>query len=325
MKLGNLYSIQHCPIVNSTTDNFQIRSPDRTIPTSRIIVDCPLCGIHSGRKFEKYSHWIRSCQSCGHQFLEETPPTDHVIQVYGDDYFYGGAAGYPDYLAEGKLVRDHGRRYGKLLARYVQPGIMLDVGAAAGFILNGFCDHHWQGDGIEPNDRMAAFGRDQLGLNIQTGSLEDLPQILPDRTYDLVTMIQVIPHFYDLHQAMNAANNVTKPGGHWLIETWNRESSIAKFCGAQWHEYSPPSVLRWFAPNDLNQMAATYGFKVIAQGRPQKWINGAHVKSLLGYKFKSLPGGRFLNVLLKLVPDRLRIPYPSEDLFWVLFQKESQN
>ena len=50
-----------------------------------------------------------------------------------------------------------------------------------------------------------------------------MPQILPDRTYDLVTMIQVIPHFYDLHQAIKAANNVTKPVDHWLIETWKRE------------------------------------------------------------------------------------------------------
>jgi SAM-dependent methyltransferase len=290
---------------------------------SRIVTDCTICGSSSQRKFVKEHHWIRSCKSCGHEFLEELPSPDHPDQVYGDDYFYGGAAGYPDYLAEGKLIRDHGRRYAKIVSQYMQPGKILDVGAAAGFALNGFLDYQWQGDGIEPNAGMAAFGRNQLSINVQPGSLENLTEVLPGKTYDLVSMIQVIPHFYDLHQALAAAAKVTNPGGHWLIETWNRDSRTAQIFGVHWHEYSPPSVLRWFSPADLTSIAAQYGFKPIAQGRPEKWLNGAHVKSLLSYKLKRIPGGRILAQFLKLIPDRLRIPYPAEDLFWMLFEKES--
>ncbi|HAA27093.1 MAG TPA: methyltransferase, partial [Cyanobacteria bacterium UBA8553] len=248
---------------------------------------------------------------------------EHTTTIYGDDYFYGGAAGYPDYLAEGWLIRQHGQRYGKLLSKYMNPGNMLDIGAAAGFILSGFVDYHWQGDGIEPNAQMAKFAQTQLGLNIQAGTLEMLSQVFGNRTYDLVTMIQVLPHFYDLHQALQSAATATKPDGYWLIETWNRNSLSAKLFGPQWHEYSPPSVLHWFSPQDLKMIAAQYGFEVIAQGRPQKWINGAHVKSLLGYKFDTIPGGQAFKALLKLIPDRLKIPYPAEDLFWMLFQKRS--
>lgn len=247
------------------------------------------------------------------------PEADQAAQVYGNDYFYGGAAGYPDYLAEGRLIHEHGRRYGKLLTKYMPPGTLLDVGAAAGFILNGLRDHHWQGDGIEPNAQMAAFGREQLGINVQVGTLETLEPT--GKTYDVVSMIQVLPHFYDLHQALQSAAAVTKAGGYWLIETWNRESISAKVFGTGWHEYSPPSVLHWFAPADLKLLAQQYGFAVVAQGRPQKWIAGAHVKSLLGYKFEAMPGGRWLKALLRLVPDRWQIPYPAEDLFWMLFQK----
>lgn len=300
-----------------------MRNP--TVPTSRAEAvsqaSCPICSSVSQRKFQKYDHWIRECDRCRHQFVEAMRTIDHAEKVYGDDYFYGGAAGYPDYLAEGRLIRDHGRRYGKILSKYMLPGTMLDVGAAAGFVLSGFVDRHWQGDGIEPNAQMAAFGREQLGLNVQAGTLESLAQVLPGKTYDLVSMIQVLPHFYDLHQALQSAVTVTKPGGHWLIETWNRDSLSAKIFGTGWHEYSPPSVLHWFSPDDLNLLAKQYGFELVAQGRPQKWIAGAHVKSLLGYKFDSMLGGRWLKALLRVIPDRLRLPYPAEDLFWILFRK----
>jgi hypothetical protein len=68
-------------------------------------------------------------------------------------------------------------------------------------------------------------------------------------------------------------------------------------------------------------LARQYGFERVAQGRPQKWIAGAHVKSLLNYKFDSMWGGRWLKALLQLIPDGLRLPYPAEDLFWMLFRK----
>jgi SAM-dependent methyltransferase len=280
---------------------------------------CPICRSQSQQRFQKEGFWIRECDSCHHQFLENRTSAAHIDAVYGDDYFEGGGAGYPGYLAEANLIRAHGRRYAKMLDQYCKPGRILDVGAAAGFVLQGFIQSGWTGTGIEPNDRMAAHGRDTLGLDIRTGSFE---QVDPGDTYDLVNMVQVIPHFWDLAQAMETANQATKPGGYWLIETWNRESRLAQFFGENWHEYSPPSVLRWFAPGDLNLLAQQYGFRPIAQGQPQKWISGAHVKSLVGHKLETMGVLRHLRGLLKLIPDGLRLPYPAEDLFWVLYQKD---
>ncbi len=279
---------------------------------------CPICQSASQTHFEKSGFRIRKCQGCGHQFLENRTTADHIEAVYGDDYFDGGGAGYPGYLAEAALIRAHGRRYAKMLQRHCPPGRMLDVGAAAGFVLQGFVQSGWQGTGVEPNDRMAAYGREQLGLDIRTGSFE---QVDPGDTYDLVNIVQVIPHFWDLHQALQTANQATKPGGYWLIETWNRDSKTAKFFGPNWHEYSPPSVLRWFSPTDLGLLAAQYGFEEVDRGQPQKWISGAHVKSLVGHQLNTMGPWKHLRFLLHLIPDFLRLPYPAEDLFWVLYRK----
>jgi SAM-dependent methyltransferase len=241
-----------------------------------------------------------------------------VAAVYGDNYFQAGGAGYPDYLGAEDLLSAHGKRYGNLLKHYMKPGTVLDVGAAAGFILKGLTESGWKGEGIEPNPRMAAYARSQLGLEVGTGALE---HYLPRRQYDVVTMIQVIAHFYDLRGAMEAAAAVTRPNGYWLIETWNKDTLVARRLGENWHEYSPPSVLNWFSARSLRLLAEQYGFGLVAGGRPAKWIKGQHVKSLIGYRLGESNLGRMAAPALKLIPDRLPIPYPSFDLGWWLFQK----
>ena len=291
--------------------------PDNLQPTAQN-TQCPICQSDSWRYLKKDGFWIRRCGNCHHQFLENQPQANHIEQVYGDNYFYGGGAGYPGYLTEAQLIRTHGQRYAKLLRPYMSPGRVLDVGAAAGFILQGLIDAGWEGTGVEPNERMANYGRKKLGLDIRTGSFE---QLHADETYNLVSMVQVIPHFWDLHQALATAKQATEPGGYWLIETWNRDSRLAKFFGTNWHEYSPPSVLRWFSPTDLNLLAQQYGFELVSQGRPQKWISGCHIKSLAGHKLRTMGPFRPLRWFLQFIPDQLRLPYPSEDLFWALYRK----
>ena len=214
-------------------------------------------------------------------------------------------------------------RYGRILDKYMSPGRVLDVGAASGFILQGLIDSGWIGDGVEPNHAMAHYGQVDMGLSISTGSLESLNDVRENGSYDLISMIQVIPHFFDLHRALTAASELTKPGGFWLIETWNRKSVTARLLGQHWHEYSPPSVLRWFALSDLTKLASNYGFEVVASGRPRKWIRSSHAKSLLSFKFKDMGfWGRLMSLFLVLVPSNLSIPYPSEDLIWVLYKKK---
>ena len=317
-------------------------TPSTPARSAAIALPCPVCSRPARSLFHKYGHAIHDCGGCGHRFTPAAKPgqsSEHLNEVYGDAYFSGGEAGYPDYLAEAQLLRRHGRRYARKLRPYLAkagqaPGQMLDVGAAAGFILQGFVDEGWSGAGVEPNDSMADYGRSQLRLPIQTGSLEtlNLEQLEQLKEsgwdgsggsggYDLVSMIQVVAHFYDLQRAFAIAAAATKPGGFWLIETWNRESWTAKLLGPGWHEYSPPSVLHWFSPRDLAQLAQQFGFEEVARGRPVKRISGAHAKSLLRYKLAESAWSRWSVGLLELMPDGLEIPYPAEDLFWSLYQK----
>lgn len=270
------------------------------------------------RLFQKNGYWITGCGACGHRMAEISPEAEHVDQVYGDHYFQGDVDGYPDYLSEAALLTAAGKRYGESLKTYLHAGTVLDVGCAAGFLLKGFQDVGWKVGGIEPNRTMSGHASRLLGIQVETVPLEDYRS---DTQFDVITMIQVLPHFYDLNAALRAATKVTRPAGYWLIETWNRDSIAARIFGQNWHEYSPPSVLHYFSKTGLIRLVGEYGFIPVAQGRPAKRLIGQHAKSIIKHNSPAGSLGRLVIAGMDLIPDGLALPYPAFDLFWILFQK----
>lgn len=281
---------------------------------------CPVCAAATGRLFRKAGHWVRHCTGCGHRFAEITADPEHVARLYGDQYFFGGGAGYPDYLREGELLRAQGRRYCQMLAGHCSPGTVLDVGAAAGFLLESFLEAGWRGTAVEPNRTMAEHMRSRLGIEVFNGPLD---QFGTDRKFDLVLMIEVISHFTDLRRSLAAAAAVTRPGGLWLIETWDRRSLTARLFGRHWHEYNPPTVLHWFSAAGLRLLAGQFGFREIARGRPRKRLSGDHARSAVLHALQGTALRRAARPIGRLVPERLSLPYPGDDLFWALFSLQA--
>jgi SAM-dependent methyltransferase len=288
--------------------------------SSRKVRSCPLCNGESDFRFEADSIAIADCRECRHRFADFLPRPDHVSFVYGDEYFHGGGAGYADYLSEARLLLARGRWYAKKVRRLVPVGRVIDVGAAAGLFLRGFLKSGWNGEGVEPNERMADTARDRFKMPVVHSSWEDYR---PTATVDLVTMVQVLPHFVDPAQALAKAADTVRPGGGVLVETWNSESLTARAFGRGWHEYSPPTVLHWFSPDRLASFAKSFGLQEVARGRPSKWIEAGHAKSLLEYKLNGSLPGRMMKALAGFVPDRLALPYPAEDLFWMFLRKRA--
>jgi SAM-dependent methyltransferase len=243
----------------------------------------------------------------------------HVERVYIDDYFFGGGAGYPDYLSEAALLRAAGRGYARLLGRYVAPGRILDIGAAAGFHLKGFEDCGWRGTGIEPNATMARYANRETGVRVLPGAIEQLEL---DQAFDAVSLIQVIGHLRDPRQVMRIVASSVRPGGLVLVEAWNRRSLTARVLGRCWHEYSPPSVLHWFSIEGLVEIGQRAGLEWVGRGRPRKLLSAGHAASLLRHK---LSGQRLGSVAAAtafgLAPAGLPLPYPFDDVFWLLLRK----
>ena len=275
------------------------------------IMECPLCESPSNFVFPAKGINILDCDNCDHRFAQMDADEESVEVVYDDGYFNGGGAGYPDYNAEADLLIKRGQMYADRIKRYTQPGRMLDVGSACGYILKGFLELGWRGIGLEPNESMVRGARTRLGVPVLQGTLESIES---HGKFDLITMIQVVGHFYDPVKAFTTAHSLLEDNGLMLIEGWNREALSARMFGQRWHEYSPPSVRQWYSPDSLTEFLDRIGFEKIAHGRPPKHISGRHAKSLLKYHVGS-------SRIFDVIPDTLTIPYFADDLYWILYRK----
>ncbi len=290
-------------------------------------MNCPLCGELGVEAFQVHGIPIRNCQHCHHRYADFSAKPSHVATHYGDAYFEQGGVGYPDYLADEKILKAHGRRYAHILSRFTPPGSVLDIGSAAGFILDGFVKQGWAAWGVEPNPKMARYAKETFPVEILNSAVEDaictgtLDSVRPPQGFDLVTWIQVLPHFVDPLFVSKELAVRTKPGGYWLIETWDRQSWKARLAGKAWHEYSPPSVLHWFSRKSLLKLTKNFGFEEVAHGRPSKQISMRHVQSLFQARKQEHVFAALGYAIAKAFPANLTIPYPPFDLFWTLLQK----
>lgn len=282
-------------------------------------MNCTVCNSRDTTvRFVKDGFEIIHCSGCGHLFTGILSGPEEVDKIYSDDYFFKGGAGYDDYTLEKNILIKRGEYYAKKIKRFIKSGKLLDVGAAAGFILKGFENKGWSGVGVEPNRSMAEYAAKEVGVNVQTGTIETVKLENP---FDLVVLIQVMAHIYDLHTSIKNIVKYLKPGGYVLVETWNKDSLTARVFGKNWHEYSPPGTLNYFSKKSLNRLFAQFDFSKVAHGTPKKSIHSKHAKSLIKHKLEESKGLRWAVPLTKLIPGNMIIPYPSEDLFWALYKK----
>jgi SAM-dependent methyltransferase len=280
---------------------------------------CPLCKGFGRKWLDKRGYALQECVTCGHRFYHPASPDSHVGEVYGDQYFTDSAEGYVDYMAEEAIQRASARYYVRRL-RPLLPTVakVLDVGAACGFFLKELQEVGWHGLGIEPNAAMRSIGKDRFELRILDGSLAQLPS---EYTFELISAIQVISHLIDPVEFVAQAHTRLSSGGYLLVETWDRDSRVAKLSGASWHELNPPSVLHWFSRASLREMICDAGFEVVACGLPHKRIQLGRAFRMLRHSGDSSALSRFLTWPLTWVPERLSLPYVLGDAFWMLFRK----
>lgn len=276
------------------------------------------CGEEKLELFIKSGYPIVECNKCNRRFTLINEAETHLSQVYSDAYFFNGESGYPNYLEEKDILFNYGIYYAKIINNYAKPGKVLDVGCAAGFILKGFEHAGYTCYGIDPNATMVSYGKNELNLDIRIGSMETYAT---DIKFDLISLIQVIGHFYNIDNAIDNVSQLLNQNGLVLVESWNMNSFVARILGKHWHEYSPPSVINWFSDESLKKLFNNYGFELIGSGFPAKRINLKHALSILE---KNSPDIFFKKKLINFLSQslgKLVINYPPIDLKWYVFRK----
>ncbi|MGB7294249.1 MAG: methyltransferase domain-containing protein [Candidatus Aminicenantales bacterium] len=283
----------------------------------RTLRACPACNGTAIREYQKGTYsgqltqdqikitdsqygqtWDLSvCAGCGHIFANPCPTPDHLAALYSrveDSLYEEEAAG------RSKNFLRILRRLEKLIP---QKGILFDVGAATGILLDLARRRGWEPAGIEPSSWAVRVALEKYRLDILEGRLETAP--LPNNRYEAVTMVDFIEHTPVPFEAMRKASAILKPAGVLVLVTPDIHSRAARLAGRRWWHLRPAHVA-FFSRRSLDALFRRAGFSVVS-GRRYAWTFSAH------YLFSRKPPLRPalkvgpLASLLKRIPVKLAL------------------
>lgn len=238
-------------------------------------VVCVACGTRfppkAAVRFRKDGYDIARCPTCGLLFRAQLPTPTELGEIYGSAYFFSSdgdthGQGYADYIAEEEAHRDSARRRLTMLEHLVPRGALLDVGAAAGFFVDEAARRGWDAQGIDISDAMASWGRDHLGIRVDTGSLADVN--IADASLDALTMWDYIEHSIDPLGELTRAAELLRAGGVVALSTGDAASVVARLSGSRWHLLTPRHHNFFFSAETLTRLLGRAGFDVVQAGHP---------------------------------------------------------
>lgn len=168
-------------------------------------------------------------------------------------------------------------------------GRLLDVGCGNGRFLAQMRELGWEVMGVEPDPEAVRIAREQFGLEIFQGTLEEAR--FPDDNFDAITLNHVIEHVTDPISLLTECRRILKPVGKLVVVTPNIRSLGARLFGKAWLHWDPPRHLFLFSPKSLRICAEQAGLKVQSIRTSSKGARFMWAASRLIQERGKLPGG----------------------------------
>ena len=185
-----------------------------------------------------------------------------------------------------------------------KPLKLLDVGAGAGFLVKEAQIAGFDAYGIEPNKFLASWGQKHLGARILNGSFEEMGM---NRSYDLVTFVDVLEHMTDPKAALEKTHKLLKKGGLVVINYPDIKSSLAKIFGKNWW-FIVSGHLYYFDRQTIKKMLKVVGFEIISDKKHFQTFSLAYLIRQIGRYDKHM-AEKLYEFCLKLKLDKVFITY----------------
>ncbi|MDQ3336725.1 MAG: class I SAM-dependent methyltransferase [Myxococcota bacterium] len=243
------------------------------------LVPCPLCGEakrffdlrvrypdeHIAAYRQLYgdkaaSEW-KSCGTCG--FVHQNPrPSIEALNAFYTDGAYHTTPTPLAYNDRDKYMKFARWYYGdkidySIAQSRVKTGRVFEMGFGFGGALELFRERGWEVYGREPDGRLAAFAREQLGLvGPECGLVDETTKNPP---VDLVFSNHAFEHVADLHGVMSALRSIMKPGG-LIVTVVPTYAANRSNMSLRWMNSAHYSM---FTTSSLDQLVARHGFEPV--------------------------------------------------------------
>jgi len=245
--------------------------------------------VHAQRKSCLFKHReaiaIRRCRD--HSLMQCTECNDLFIFD-----FKGKAKNYDD---REYFLSEYKSRYGKTYIedrsnivelaerrmktieklRKFERGKLLDIGCALGFFLEVARNHGWKVTGVEISSFAADWARNNLSLDVITGSFLDYD--FEPESFDVVTLFFVAEHFQNVEKLIEHVSKVLKKGGLIVLSIPNRGGISYLFNREGYIDGHPCDHYFDTSVRNLVRFLKGYGFQ-----KKKIVVTGIHPERILG-------------------------------------------
>ncbi len=285
-------------------------------------VECNLCGFNSSNKlfigkdllYRKQGLFtVVKCKNCGLIYTNPRPNQTSLSFYYPEEYWEINEDNYEDVGL--KLKKFAHQFINKISYKMTIPpnpnGKLLDIGCGDGKELLRHKRNGWETYGVEINDLAAKYVREQLGLNVFTGIVEDAE--FKNEFFDVIILNNVLEHMSDPKTTLNEINRILKNDGTLAISIPNANSFEAKKFKKYWTGWDLPRHLYHFTPNTIKSLLNKTGFQI----SEIKYDNNPNIiLSSLKYIFEE----RKINPILGL-----SFSYPFANLLSIILAKSGRS
>ncbi|GAB4487454.1 MAG: methyltransferase domain-containing protein [Thermodesulfovibrionales bacterium] len=219
-------------------------------------VSCGLCGGENSKGYLKSGGYsLVRCSGCGLVYTENF--SESAISYSEDRYFTQRnqyVQRWDEFCAIFSVLFDK-------ICRFKDGGTLLDVGAGVGCLASIAQARGFTVSGVEVSEWAARFARDEKGLNIITGKLEDAG--FEKESFDVIVINHVLEHVEQPRAMLCNVRELLKPEGMLVIGVPNAASLMAKLKRGRWASLLPEQHRWHFSPATLRKMAELCGLREI--------------------------------------------------------------
>lgn len=224
--------------------------------------NCPACASKKIKKFATIRHVdYGRCSACGFVFANPIPSNEALSKFYNSKF-------YDNYriLEESKIKKSPYFSVShdlKNLIKYLDQDKslnVLDFGCGPGSFVALMRDViGYKGvEGIELNKKSIEVAKNCYNIDIASNISE-----LKIKSYDMVTMIEVIEHVPRPLEVVESINPLLKRGGKLFLSTNSVRSVSARYFPTSSDHYTGPSHISMFTETAMLKMLERAGYKVI--------------------------------------------------------------
>ncbi|MCA9902630.1 MAG: class I SAM-dependent methyltransferase [Anaerolineae bacterium] len=249
-----------------------------------------MCGATQSTRMwaAKGFEWSR-CEVCRSLQVTHLPTPETLDELYSKNYYEGYKEDYDmrryvDYIGQRSFIQGNLKRRVTWAQKHLAldaEATWLDVGCAAGFLLDVVHEHGFLPYGLDYSDFGPEYAQRELHMpNVRQGTIDALPEDFP-RVFDVISYIDVLEHIPCPQDILQKSIDLVAPGGYLIGETFDPNSWFAQTSGAKWHAIDPPNHLNIMSLKAIDNLMVSRGLSLVARGSFPRTISVPTIASKL--------------------------------------------